>query len=79
MSNSVLPDSDYAIHLGDCIPHMAEMPESCVDFSVFSPPFPSLYAYTSAPEDIGNSEDLRGEARLHLGWFSHDIIARQCR
>lgn len=45
------------------------MPPESVDFSVFSPPFPSLFAYTSRAEDIGNSEDLRGEAKLHLGWF----------
>lgn len=60
----------YAIHHGDCIPHMMEeMSEKSVDFSVFSPPFPSLYAYTSLSEDIGNSEDLRGEAKIHLGFF----------
>jgi hypothetical protein len=45
------------------------MPEACIDFSVFSPPFPSLFSYTSKAEDIGNSENLRGEAKLHLGWF----------
>ena len=60
----------YSVHQGDCIPHMFEaMPEACIDFSVFSPPFPSLFSYTSKAEDIGNSENLRGEAKLHLGWF----------
>lgn len=59
----------YIVHHGDCIEHMATMPDACVDFSVFSPPFPSLYAYTSSPADIGNSEDLRTEAKLHLGFF----------
>ena len=60
----------YAVHHGDCIPHMLEvMPPASVDFSVFSPPFPSLFSYTSKAEDIGNSENLRGEAKLHLGWF----------
>lgn len=68
---NLLPDGQqYAVHQGDCIPHMLEaMPPASVDFSVFSPPFPSLFAYTSRAEDIGNSEDLRGEAKLHLGWF----------
>jgi len=45
------------------------MPAASVDFSVFSPPFPSLFAYTSKAEDIGNSENIRGEAKLHLGYF----------
>jgi DNA modification methylase len=59
----------YHIHHGDCITHMAEMPSQSIDMSVFSPPFPSLYAYTSSESDIGNSEDLNGEARIHLGFF----------
>ena len=63
-------DEQYRIHHGDCIPHMLdEMPEASVDFAVFSPPFPALYAYTSLAEDIGNSEDLKTEAKLHLGFF----------
>jgi len=60
---------DYHVHAGDCIEHMAEMPEASVDFSVFSPPFPSLYAYTSAACDVGNTDDLDGEAKLHLSFF----------
>ncbi len=68
--NLLSDKQQYAVHHGDCIPHMLEvMPPASVDFSVFSPPFPSLFSYTSKAEDIGNSENLRGEAKLHLGWF----------
>lgn len=59
----------YHLHAGDCVEHMTSLPDACFDFSVFSPPFPSLYAYTSEVEDIGNSEDFRGEAKLHLSFF----------
>lgn len=45
------------------------MPAASVDMAVFSPPFPSLFAYTSEECDIGNSEDLNNEAKLHLSWF----------
>ncbi len=67
-------DQTYAIHLGDCVEHMAAMPAACVDMSVYSPPFPALYAYTSDAEDIGNSEDLDTEARLHLLFFYEQIV-----
>lgn len=68
--NLLSNDSDFEIHRGDCIPHMLEdMPPHSVDMSVFSPPFPSLFAYTSEECDIGNSEDLNNEAKLHLSWF----------
>lgn len=66
-------EQEYHIHLGDCITHMADMPPESVDMSVFSPPFPALYAYTSEASDIGNSEDLRGEAKLHLSFFYRQL------
>jgi hypothetical protein len=52
---------------------MADMPAACVDFSVFSPPFPALYAYTSSESDIGNSENLDHEAKLHLSFFYRQL------
>lgn len=57
----------------DCIEHMATMPDASIDFSVFSPPFPSLFAYTDSESDIGNSEDFRGDAKLHLSFFFHQL------
>ena len=70
----LLPENvEYKVFHGDCIPHMAEMPAESVDFAVFSPPFPALYAYTSAPEDIGNSENLKTDAKIHLSWFYRQL------
>lgn len=64
------PFQDWHIHHGDCIPHMqTEMEPASMDFAVFSPPFPSLFAYTSQACDIGNSENLNADAKLHLSFF----------
>lgn len=68
------PDEDYRLHHGDVVPHLAEMPPRSVDLAVYSPPFPSVYAYTSLPEDIGNSEDLRSEAKLHFSFFFRGML-----
>lgn len=65
---------EYRVHHGDCITHMAEMPEHSVDLAVFSPPFPSLFAYTSLPEDIGNSNDVEVESKLHLSFFFRQLV-----
>ena len=70
----MLQEKDWHIHFGDCITHMAELPRGCFDFSVFSPPFPSLYAYSASPSDVGNNEGLRGgEAKLHLSFFYRQL------
>lgn len=60
----------YEVHHGDCIPHMLETmePES-VDFSIFSPPFPSLYAYTDSEADIGNVDSMGSESQVHLSFM----------
>jgi len=60
----------FHVHHGDCIPHMLQdMPEAAVDFAVFSPPFPSLYAYTASESDIGNVDSMSGEATVHLSFL----------
>lgn len=67
-------NQDYAVYHGDCIPHLYEMPKASADFSVYSPPFPAVYAYTSEAADIGNSEDLKSEAKLHLSFFYRGML-----
>lgn len=70
MSELLSSGEKWNVHHGDCILHMAEeMPSESVDFAVFSPPFPSLYAYSSDPGDIGNTDTMGAEAKLHLSWF----------
>lgn len=68
-ADSLLNGKNWRLMKGDCIELMPTLPDKCVDFSVFSPPFPSLFSYTSEMCDIGNNEDLQGEAKLHLSWF----------
>jgi hypothetical protein len=66
-------EGEYHLDLDDCIPHMASLPPSVFDMAVFSPPFPALYAYTSEAADIGNSDDLKGETKLHLSFFYRQL------
>jgi DNA modification methylase len=47
----------WATYNGDCIEVMAALPDNCVDFSVYSPPFSSLYSYSNSLHDMGNSRD----------------------
>lgn len=71
---SLLPDgARYAIHFGDCVEHMATMPEACADHIVFSPPFASIFAYTSEACDLGNTNELKHEAKLHLLFFYRQL------
>jgi DNA modification methylase len=44
----------WTVHLGDCVEVAREMPDNSVDYSVFSPPFASLYTYSNSDRDMGN-------------------------
>ncbi len=44
----------WAMYHGDCVDVVKGLPDDSVDFSVFSPPFASLYTYSNSPRDMGN-------------------------
>lgn len=48
----------WQISLGDSIELIDEVETESVGLSVFSPPFPGMYAYTDSPRDVGNSRGL---------------------
>jgi len=47
----------YAIYQGDCVDVIRDLPDDSIHYSVFSPPFASLYTYSASPRDMGNSRD----------------------
>lgn len=47
----------WAIYRGDCIEVVKGIPDASVDFSIFSPPFASLYTYSASDRDMGNCSD----------------------
>lgn len=61
-----------AIH-GDCVEAIADLPDQCVGYSIFSPPFASLYTYSNSPRDMGN---VRNDAEF----FAHlEFLIAQLR
>ena len=47
---------NFAIYQGDCVEVVSQLPDESVGFSVFSPPFASLYVYSDSERDMGNCE-----------------------
>ncbi len=47
----------FAIYHADTVDVARGLPDRSVDFSVFSPPFASLYTYSNSPRDMGNVLD----------------------
>jgi DNA modification methylase len=46
---------NYAIYNGDCVELIQKFPKESIHLSVYSPPFASLYTYSSSDNDMGNN------------------------
>lgn len=48
---------NWTIHLADCIDVIKEQPDNSLHYSIYSPPFASLYTYSNSDRDMGNCPD----------------------
>lgn len=58
----------YSIYNADCVEVCAGLPSNSIDFTIFSPPFSSLYTYSNSERDMGNSKDDE-EFFMHFGYL----------
>jgi superfamily II DNA or RNA helicase len=54
----------WEMRLGDCVERMREVKSNSLHYSIFSPPFASLYTYSASERDMGN-------CRTHTDFFHH--------
>lgn len=48
-------DDRYAMYNGDCVEVLKGITGNSIHYSIFSPPFASLYTYSNSDRDMGNS------------------------
>lgn len=72
LDQSVDADAGYAIYNGDCCEVIQGIPDESVGFSVFSPPFASLYTYSNSNRDMGNSKEY-DEFFTHFGFLIAEL------
>jgi DNA modification methylase len=64
---------DWDLLLGDSCERMAEIPDSSIGLSVYSPPFASLFTYSPTVRDLGNSAS-REEFLDHYGYIIRENL-----
>ena len=65
---------NFALYHGDCVEVLKGLPARSMHYSIFSPPFASLYTYSNSPRDMGNCRSNE-EFFEHFG-FLVDELAR---
>lgn len=64
---------DYALYHGDCIEVIKAIPDNTIHYSIFSPPFASLYTYSDSDRDLGNVAN-HAEFYAHLSFLVPDLL-----
>lgn len=62
---------DFELHLGDAVDVAREIPDNSVDYSIFSPPFASLFTYSNLDRDMGNC------ASHDVFWKQFEFLVRE--
>jgi DNA modification methylase len=76
MVNSVIEQSNgenWQLYNADCVEAVGNLPDDSVGFSVFSPPFASLYTYSNSERDMGNCAD-DGEFWTNFRFLIHELL-----
>lgn len=73
MTGEILCDNsahgdNWSAFAGDCVCVCMQLPEESIDFSIYSPPFPSIFVYSDSALDMSNTADEEG-FREHYGYL----------
>jgi DNA modification methylase len=63
----------YSLYRGDCVEVLKGLPDQSIGYSIFSPPFSSLYVYSNSPRDMGNCRD-NAEFFEHFGFLIDELF-----
>ena len=63
----------FAIYNSDCMDVVGAMPENSVHYTIFSPPFASLYTYSASARDMGNCKGLNDFSE-HFGHLVPELF-----
>jgi len=63
---------DWILYHGDCVEVIKGIPDNSIHYSIFSPPFASLYVYSNSNRDMGNCKD-DGEFSEHFQFLVKEL------
>lgn len=62
----------WSMKLGDCVDRVREIESDSVGYTIFSPPFASLYTYSNSDRDMGNCK-TDDEFAEHFGYLLPEL------
>ena len=64
---------NYAMYHGDCVEVIKGIPDNSIHYSIFSPPFASLFTYSDSDRDMGNCKSDQ-EFQEHFQFLVDELL-----
>lgn len=64
---------NWSMYLGDCVEKTKDIKSDSIQYTIFSPPFSSLYTYSASERDMGNCKD-DSEFEEHLTFLIKELF-----
>lgn len=64
--------NEYAIYNADCVDVAKSIPSDTIDFTIYSPPFESLYVFSNSDRDMGNS--TKDQFYQHFSYLNTEML-----
>lgn len=62
----------YSIYNADCVDVASKLPDNSIDYTIFSPPFESMYQFSNSDRDFGNS--TRSDFYQHFRYLVDEMF-----
>jgi len=69
---AIAEDENWKLFLGDCVEISKKIDTRSIGYSIFSPPFASLFTYTNSERDMGNCKNL-AEFLTHFQYLIKEL------
>lgn len=70
---SIIDEENWSMELGDSVEVLRKYAPESIDYSIFSPPFASLYTYSNSDRDMGNCTDY-GTFAEHMQFLVKELF-----
>ena len=64
---------NWTANLGDCVEGVASLPDDSIGYTIYSPPFASLYTYSNSDRDMGNCKSNE-EFSEHFKFLAKELF-----
>ena len=65
-------NNNFSLYNGDCVEVLKGIPDNSIHYSIFSPPFASLYTYSNSDRDMGNCKSDK-EFQEHFKYLVDEL------